>query len=67
MKLVAKCSSFPSLPFQVHIKVCNLIPLNIYILILFKYESFQNLHSSRKESTSLFFVAVVFVISAVSN
>ena len=29
MKLVAKCSAFVSVSYQVHIKVCNPIPLNI--------------------------------------
>ena len=29
MKIVAKCSAFVSLSYQVHDKVCNLLPLNI--------------------------------------
>ena len=27
MKIVAKCLAFVSLPYQVHVKVCNPIPL----------------------------------------
>ena len=30
MKIVAKCSAFASLSYQVHVKVCNPIPLNIH-------------------------------------
>ena len=28
MKIVAKCSAFVSLSYQVHVKVCNPVPLN---------------------------------------
>ena len=38
MKIVAKCLAFVSLPYQVHVKVCNPIPLtrsNKTIVVLF--------------------------------
>ena len=35
MKIVAKCLAFVSLPYQVHVKVCNLIPLNIVCVSMF--------------------------------
>ena len=31
MKLVAKCSAFVSISYQVHVKVCNPIPLNFAV------------------------------------
>ena len=34
MKFVAKCSSFVSLSYQVHVKVYNPIPLNADIILL---------------------------------
>ena len=30
MKIVAKCSAFISLSYQVHVKVCNPIPLTVF-------------------------------------
>ena len=30
MKIVAKCSTFVSLSYEVHVKVCNPIPLSFY-------------------------------------
>ena len=31
MKIVEKCSAFVSLSYKAHVKVCNPIPLTIYI------------------------------------
>ena len=36
MKLVAKCSAFVCLSYQVHVKVCNPIPLRVHIRIAFQ-------------------------------
>ena len=36
MKIFAKCSAFISLFYQVHVKVCNPIPL-IYKFMTYKY------------------------------
>ena len=32
MKIVAKCSAFSSLAYQVHIKVCNPVSLSIFCI-----------------------------------
>ena len=34
MKLVVKCSAFESITYQVHVKVCNPIPLTVKSIIL---------------------------------
>ena len=35
IKLVAKFSAFVNLSYQVHVKVCNPIPLSIYTKLIF--------------------------------